>query len=206
MTLPVIRSAWKRTFPLRAVTIIFIGQFDVFVSPQFVTAPCHRFFPVSSTLGIARAAHHLPGSSTNTSHCQSLHALLIVFLELLGNNDACTFHVVNPSLILSPAQTQDTTKLDPVPKWAEPGTLTVCRPIHQLHEAQPACTSSRRHQYASSLAVSDHRTEPSSRKTWSLLWRSCATCWLLNIPDCPATFPVPPCLPPHAKSNVCHCC
>ena len=48
-------------------------------------------------------------------------------------------------------------------------------------------------------------TKPSSRETWSLLWRSCATCWLLNNHDCPATCPVPPCPPPLARSNVCHC-
>ena len=46
--LPVLRSGRKRTFPLRAVAIVFLGQFDVFVSPQIVTAPCRRFFPVSA--------------------------------------------------------------------------------------------------------------------------------------------------------------
>ena len=98
-TLSKIRSAWERTFPLRAVTIVLLGQFDVFVSPQFVAAPCHRFLPVSATLGIARAAHHLPSSNTNTSHSQGLHAWLIVFLELSGHNDTSTFHVVNPALL-----------------------------------------------------------------------------------------------------------
>ena len=86
--LPVIRSARKRTFPLRAAATVLLGQFDVFVSPQFVTAPCHRFFPVSAFLGVARAAHHLPRSNTNTSHDQGLHALLTVLLELTGCNDA----------------------------------------------------------------------------------------------------------------------
>ena len=110
-TLPIIRSAWDKTFPLRAVTIVFLGQFDVLISPHFIIAPCQRFFPVSATLGIARAAHHLPSNNTNTSHGQGLHALMIVLLELTGNNDASTFHIVNPALIRFPSQTQDTTKL-----------------------------------------------------------------------------------------------
>ena len=29
---PVIRSAWERAFPLRAVAIVFLGQFDKFIS------------------------------------------------------------------------------------------------------------------------------------------------------------------------------
>ena len=38
-TLPVVWSTWERTFPLRAVPIVFFGQFDVFISPHFVAAP-----------------------------------------------------------------------------------------------------------------------------------------------------------------------
>ena len=114
-TLPVGRSTLDRAFPLRAVPIVLLGQFDVFVSPQFVAATCHRFFPVSATLGIAREAHHLSSSNTNTSHCQSLQAWLIVFLQLPGHNDTSTFHVVGPALVWSPAQAQDTTKLSQFP-------------------------------------------------------------------------------------------
>ena len=51
------RSAWERAFPLRAVPIVFVGRFDVFVSPHFVAAPCHRFFPVSAAFRIARTTH-----------------------------------------------------------------------------------------------------------------------------------------------------
>ena len=163
-------------------------------------------FPVSATLGVARAAQHLPRSNTKTSHVQGLHALLIVLLELTSCDDASTFHVVNPALIWSPTQTQDTTKFAQLPTYVKPGTYTVYKPIRQHREEQSVRTSSRRIQYASSLAVWDRRTRPSSRKTWSLLWRSCATYWLQSIPDCPTTFPVPPYLPPHAKSNVRHHC
>ena len=49
------------------------------------------------------------------SHGQGLHVLLIVFLELTGSTDASAFHVVNPALITSPAQAQDTTKLTQFP-------------------------------------------------------------------------------------------
>ena len=87
----------------------------MFVSPHFVAAPCHRFLPVSATLCIARAAHHLPSSNTNTSHSQSLHAWLIVVLELSSHNDTSTFHVVDPALVRSSAQAQDTTKLTQFP-------------------------------------------------------------------------------------------
>ena len=114
-TLPVVWSTWERAFTLRAVPIILLGQFDVFVSPHFVTAPCHRFFPASATFRITRAAHHLPSSNTHTSHRQSLHAWLIVFLELSGHNDASTFHVISPALVRSPAQAQDSTRLSQFP-------------------------------------------------------------------------------------------
>ena len=114
-SLPVGRSAWERAFPLHAVPIVFLGQFDVFVSPHFVAAPCHRFFPVSAAFRITRATHHLSSSNTHTSHCQSLHAWLIAFLELSGHNDTSTFHVISPALVWSPAQAQDTTKLPQFP-------------------------------------------------------------------------------------------
>ena len=98
-TLPVVWSTWDRAFPLRAVPIVLLGLFDVFISPHFVAAPCHRFFPVSTTVRIARAAHRLQSGNTHTSHSQSLHAWLIVFLELSGHNDASTFHVISPALV-----------------------------------------------------------------------------------------------------------
>ena len=114
MAFPINRSARKRTFPLRAVAIV-LRQFDVFVSPQFVTAPCHRFFPASASLGVIRATHHVPRCNPDTSHGQGLHALLTMLLELTSSDDASTFHIVNPALIRSPAQTQDTTKFALLP-------------------------------------------------------------------------------------------
>ena len=114
-SLPAGRSAWERAFPLRAVPIVFLGQFDVFVSPHFVAAPCHRLFPVSAAFRIARATHHLPSSNWHTSHRPSLHAWLIVFLELSGHNDTTTFHVISPALVWFPAQAQDTTKFTQFP-------------------------------------------------------------------------------------------
>ena len=102
-------------FPPRAVPTVLLGQFDIFVSPHVVTAPCHRFFPVSAAFCIARAAHHLPSSNTHTSHCQSLQAWLVVFLQLPSHNDTSTFHVVGPALVWSPAQAQDSTKLPQFP-------------------------------------------------------------------------------------------
>ena len=65
--LPVIRSARKRTFPLRAVAIVLLGQFDVLVPPHFVAALRHRFFPVSATFRITRTAHHLPSGNAHPS-------------------------------------------------------------------------------------------------------------------------------------------
>ena len=115
--LPVIRSARKRTFPLRAGSIVFLGQFDVFVSPQFVTAPCHRFFPVSATLGVARAAHHLPRSNTNTSHGQGLHALLIV---LLGVIELKNSHQRSPNAPKFGVRSQEETERDKSDAPAEP--------------------------------------------------------------------------------------
>ena len=112
---PVGRSAWERAFPLCALPKVFLGQFDVFVSPHFITAPCHGLFPVSASLRIARTTHSLPCCNTQTSHRQRLHAWLIVFLQLTGNNDASMFHVISPALVRSPAQAQDTTKLTQFP-------------------------------------------------------------------------------------------
>ena len=80
---PINRIAKKKTFPLRAVAIVLIGQFDVFVSRQFVTAPCHRFFPVSASLGVIRATHHLPHCKPDTSYGQGLQTLLLVLAEFL---------------------------------------------------------------------------------------------------------------------------
>ena len=53
-SLPIGRSSWEKAFPLRPVPMVFLGQFDVFVSPHFVAAPCHRFFPVSAAFRIVR--------------------------------------------------------------------------------------------------------------------------------------------------------
>ena len=93
----IIRSARKRTFPLRAVTIVFLGQFDVFVSPQFVTAPCHRFFPVSATLGVTRAAHHLPRSNTDTSLVWQLGVTESIVQQALKHQPS---NFANPSFAL----------------------------------------------------------------------------------------------------------
>ena len=81
-TVPEGRSARERAFLLRAVPVVLLGQFDVLVPPHFVAAPRHRLFPVSASFRITWAAHHLSCCNTNTSHSQSLHAWLIVFLEL----------------------------------------------------------------------------------------------------------------------------
>ena len=64
-TFPVVRSTRKRAFPLRAVPIILLGQFDVVVPPHFIAAPCHRLFPISASLRITWTTHHLPCCNTH---------------------------------------------------------------------------------------------------------------------------------------------
>ena len=87
----------------------------MFFSPHFIAAPCHRFFPISASLDVAGAAHHLPRCNPDTSHDQDLHALLTMLLELTCSEDASAFHIVNLALMRSPVQTHDTTKFAQFP-------------------------------------------------------------------------------------------
>ena len=143
----------------------------------FRRSACHRLFPVSASLRIARTTHHQPCCNTHTPHRQRLHAWLIVLIQLPSYNDTSAFHVINPALVWSPAQAQDTTKLHQFPNaqclehWlcVGPFTRTMERGWY-----------TRRVEGVNTffwLAIWDCRTKPSSRGTWSWLWRFCATYW-----------------------------
>ena len=109
-TFPVVRSARNRAFPLRAVPVILLGQFDVFVPPHFVKAPRHRFFPVSAIFRITWATHHLPSCNMHTSHCQSLQAWWLCFFQLPSHNDTSNSHVLGPALLWFLSQAKHATK------------------------------------------------------------------------------------------------
>ena len=145
------------------------------------------FLHNSSQRHVPNSSQNLPRIHTDTYHGKGLHVLLTVLLELTGNDDANTFHIVNPAFIRSPAQTQDTM----MERRLRKNQLT--NTMKRNRHARPVEALNTLLHWQFGIAEQS-------------LWRSCATCWLLNIPDCPATFPVPPYLLPHAKSNVPHHC
>ena len=81
-------SSWVRSFPLRSVAVIFFCQIGISFFPVFITAPSHDFLPVSSTLGIVRAASHLPSCNFHSFHSQ---------LQLLSHNQPRPFSYNQPS-------------------------------------------------------------------------------------------------------------
>ena len=71
-TFPVVRSTRKMAFPLRAVPMILLGQFDVVVPPHFVAAPVtdsSQYLRPFASLGQLTNAHVSSPVSANVVDC-----------------------------------------------------------------------------------------------------------------------------------------
>ena len=103
-------------FPLHTVAVVLFCQLDICFFPVLVASPSHNVLPISSVMGIIRAACHLPSFNLHSLHSQILDPGLIMFLQLLCHNLSCSLHVINPALIWSSSKTQNTSMFTQLPR------------------------------------------------------------------------------------------
>ena len=96
---PTRRASRQRTLPFRAVSWIFLRQFDVCLPPLIVAAPCYSFFPVPALPSVIRRMRHLAGSLLYTAHRKDLNTRLALLLQLPRHHWSCPLDALHPGLV-----------------------------------------------------------------------------------------------------------
>ena len=158
---------------LKSILTVFLGTIWYIRLSTFHRNAMSQILP-----NICDLSHNSDSSPKYADVSQQMFARVVdcVFLTCRATNDTSTFHVINPTLVKSPAHTLDSTKLSHFPDAQKPEHWLCVNPFkntveHNLHT-----------RWAEIAKTPFYRQFGITEQS---LWRSCATCWPLNNHNSP---------------------